>query len=483
MKPQSIKTCFLVPPVVIGNHPAERSSGCTRVVYATPNIYELQVAACVEKEGYDVSYTDCINHNISLEQLLEREKQSPKDVYLLWTVNLSVENDIEVCKQLHNILPQAYILLLGPGAAWFDKKCHIDEQTIVVHGEPELTVTELLQHIQSHTDWHQTAGISYLLAGEHHRTGFRPLMPDLDSLPVPARHLVSDIVYRNPKLKLTPYTTMVTSRNCPFRCIYCVPSSLTFARETDYRQHFGRKPPIAFRSTAKVAEEISFLARQGIKAIGFMDDNFIWNEQRTREICHALKTNGIIWGCQARADAITEPIAKTLGESGCRYIDIGVESFNDDILQYVHKGITSKQIYEAIALLQKYKVPVKLNILIGTSPLETEQTIKDTVKQAKRLKADQLMINIVSPFPGTEFYTLALKNGWIKNDEYVPTDVQRESILNYPHLSAKQMEKLLFRSNISYFLSPGFIYKQIRRFRSFADFTHALKTLKIKLFG
>ena len=172
-----------------------------------------------------------------------------------------------------------------------------------------------------------------------------------------------------------------------------------------------------------------------------------------------------------------------LGSSGCMYVDLGVESFNDEILEYVHKGITSSQIYTAVRLLQKYNVPVKLNILIGTSPLETKETIRDTIRQAKRLKVDQLMINIVSPFPGTQFYQTALENGWLKDGEYVPTDVQRESILNYPHLSYKEMEHLLFVSNLTYFLSPRFVWKQIRKFRTWSDFTHALRSLKIKLFG
>ena len=478
-----LNVCFLVPPVLKGDHPAERSSGCTRVVYPTPNIYELQVAACVKEAGHTVQYVDCINTAHTLQELLSEKVEPQRQVYLMWTVNLSVENDKEVTQRIHEVYPEAYVLLLGPGANYFHNDCHVDEHTIVVHGEPEQTVLEVLHAIDTQSDWQQITGISFIKDGKHHRTGMRALMKDLDSLPFPARELVEGVVYRNPKLKTTPYTTMVTSRNCPFRCIYCVPSSLTFAREMDYKEHHHRKPPISFRSPEKVAEELKYLHEQGYKAIGFMDDNFIWNEQRTRAIGAALKQYGFVWGCQARVDAITEPIAQILHDSGCMYVDLGVESFNDEILEYVHKGITSQQIYTAIHLLQKYEVPVKLNILIGTSPLETEQTIKDTIRQAKKLHVDQLMINIVSPFPGTQFYQMALDNGWLKDGVYTPTDVQRESILNYPHLSSKQMEKLLFRSNLSYFLSPRFVWKQIRRFRSLSDFTHAAKSLKIKLFG
>lgn len=311
----------------------------------------------------------------------------------------------------------------------------------------------------------------------------RELIGDLDSLPFPARHHLKGKAFHNPKLKRGPYTTAFTSRNCPFKCIYCVPSSLTFAREIEYKSVHGRKPPIGFRSIESIEAEMGHLAAEGYRAVGFMDDNFIWNEERTAEICRIMRKHGMVWGCQARVDAITEPIAKMLGESGCMYVDFGIESFDEGILKYIKKGITPQDIENSIALLQKYNVPVKLNVLIGSSPLETKETIRETLRRAKRLKVDQVMFNIVSPFPGTEFHKIAIENGWIEGGEYRPTDVQRESILNYPHLSAREMERALFRNNLDFFRQPGFIWKQMRRFSSVSEFVAALKALKIKLFG
>ena len=276
---------------------------------------------------------------------------------------------------------------------------------------------------------------------------------------------------------------MITSRNCPYRCIYCVPSSLTFAREIEFRSEHGRKPTIGFRSPESVEREVAELAAQGYRAIGFMDDNFIWNQERTEALCAIMKKYGIVWGCQARADAITEPIAKLLGESGCRYVDLGVESFDDAILEYIKKGETADDIRRAVSLLRKYHVPVKLNVLIGSSPLETRETVINTLRESKKLGADQVMFNIVSPFPGTEFYKICKENGWLATDDYVPTDVQRESILNLPNLTSREMEKLLFRNNLSFFLSPRFIARQLGRFRSFDELRHAFRALRIKLFG
>ncbi len=484
-----MKLTFIVPPCYDNKQPAERSAGCTRVVYPMINIYELTAAAAVrEIGGHSVNYKDFVfggtgkNSEKAYEEFL---KKDDSQIYLIWTVNLSLESDLFAISIIRKYHPDTKIILLGPGSTYFIKKVLLNDANIfIVRGEPELTLLELIKALENNSPLEDIKGISYIdSSGNIRNNPSRPLNDNLDALPFPARDLIKGKVYHNPKLKTGPYTTMFTSRNCPFKCIYCVPSSLTFAREIEFRKdHPGRKPTIGFRSLESIKKEVDLLASQGIKAIGFMDDNFIWNEERTKGICDILRPHGIVWGCQARVDAITEPIAKMLGESGCKYVDLGIESFDNNILKYINKGITSEDIYRAVGLLKKYHVPVKLNVLIGSSPLETRETIHHTLKEAKKLDVDQVMFNIVSPFPGTEYYEICIKNGWIKGNKYTPTDVQHESILNLPEISAHEMEKLLFRNNLSYFLSPRFIAKQIRRFSSWSEFKAAAKALKLKLF-
>ncbi|MBR5639600.1 MAG: radical SAM protein [Muribaculaceae bacterium] len=479
-----MKITFLVPPVLDGNRPAERSAGCTRVVYLAPNIYELTVIGVVENENLgEVDYQDFVFNKKNEQDYRQYLSSDTSDVYCIWTVNLSIESDIKAIEILQRYRPDSRVILMGPGPSYFIDKCLVNDRIIIVRGEPEATIVELLHAIDEGKSFYDILGISWISMGRIVNNGFRPLIKDLDSLPLPARHFIADRRYYNPKIKHKGYTTAFTSRNCPYHCIYCVPSSLTFAREIENKRHNGHKPPISYRSPESVDREMEMLHKQGYQAIGFMDDNFIWNEERTRQLCDIMKKYGMLWGCQARVDAITEPIAKMLGESGCCYVDLGVESFNDEILKYVRKGITTEQIYEAIGLLKKYNVPVKLNVLIGSSPLETKETLHHTLKEAKKLKVDQVMFNIVSPFPGTEFYKLCKENNWLSTGDYVPTDVQRESILNLPNISSKEMERILFKNNLSYFLSWDFVTKQVKRFSSWSEFTHAARALKIKLFG
>ena len=432
----------------------------------------------------EVAYEDFVFYKKKEEDFLQFLATDDSDIYCIWTVNLSIESDMLAIDSIFRIRPQARVIMMGPGPTYFIEKCLVDKRIVIVRGEPEATIVELLHALNEDKPLNNILGISWMNSeGNIVNNGFRPLIGDLDSLPLPARHFIANRRYFNPKIKRKGYTTAFTSRNCPYHCIYCVPSSLTFAREIENKRFTGRKPTISYRTAQSVDREMALLHEQGYKAIGFMDDNFIWNEERTRLMCEIMKKYGMLWGCQARVDAITEPIAKMLGESGCQYVDLGVESFNDEILKYVRKGITTEQIYEAIRLLKKYKVPVKLNVLIGSSPLETKETLRHTLKEAKKLKVDQVMFNIVSPFPGTEFYKLCKENNWLSTGDYVPTDVQRESILNLPNISSREMEKILFKNNLSYFLSWNFITTQLKRFTSWSEFSHAARALKVKLFG
>ncbi|MDR3252452.1 MAG: B12-binding domain-containing radical SAM protein [Tannerella sp.] len=476
-----MRITFITPPALDGELPAERTAGCTRLVYNMPNIYELIVVAVLER-SHDVRRKDFVLENETPKAMEQFLANDDSDCYMLWCVNLSLATDIEAINIIRRYHPSKRIIAMGPGVTYYTDKLLVDEHVIVVRGEPELTVDELVGKLAREEDFSETRGLTYLRDGKAWHNPSRELLKDLDTLPFPARHFIEQFTFTNPKLKKHPYTTVLTSRNCPFKCIYCVPSSLTFAREIEYKRDFNRKPPVSCRSVGNVVAELDMLAAKGYRAIAFIDDNFITTAARLRGICEGVKKHGFSWGCQARVDAINEEKAQILADAKCEFVDFGVESFDDGILKYVKKGITREDIYRSINLLKKYGVPVKLNILIGTSPLETKETVKDTLRRTKELKVSQVMFNIVAPFPGTEFYDIARENGWIVGGDYTPTDVQHHSILNYPDLSSSEMEKMLFRNNIRFYLRPSFILQNIGRFGSFEDFKIALKAVKRKLF-
>lgn len=479
-----MKISFIIPPSLDGLKPAERSAGCTRIVYPMPNIYELTVAALFKQEGHKVEYHDFVIRNKSENDFSGFIATHEADVYCIWSVNLSMVTDIKAIGIIRQHHTHKWIMMMGPASSYFADRYLTDNRIVVIRGEPEISSINLLSALERNESLNTLKGISYLDEdGKIVRTPSEQLITDLDVLPFPDRKLLGTFVYRNVKLKHSPYTSVVTSRNCGYKCIYCVPGSLTFAREIEYKLNNDVKPPVSFRSVENIDKELGILADQGYKSIAFIDDNFIFDVNRLKGIVKSLVKYDLHWGCQARADAVTPQAADIIASSKCDYIDLGVESFNNDILKFIRKGLTEEQIYNAIMHLNKRRIPVKLNILIGTSPLETKETIRETVRKAKVLKVSQVMFNIVSPFPGTRFYELAKQNGWIKGGEYMPSDVQRESILEYPHMTSKEMERMLFWSNFRFFIRPSLIWKHLKHFRSFGDFYSALKSFKVKMLG
>ncbi len=242
-----MKITFLVPPVLDGNRPAERSAGCTRVVYLAPNIYELTVIGVVENEKLgEVDYQDFVFYNKNEQDYRQFLSNDNSDIYCIWTVNLSIESDNKAIEILQRYRPEARVILMGPGPSYFIEKCLVNDRIIIVRGEPEATIVELLHAIdEGKSSFYNILGISWMSMGRIINNGFRPLIKDLDTLPLPARHFIANRRYYNPKIKHKGYTTAFTSRNCPYHCIYCVPSSLTFAREIENKRFNGHKPPIS----------------------------------------------------------------------------------------------------------------------------------------------------------------------------------------------------------------------------------------------
>ncbi|HHT9151537.1 MAG TPA: B12-binding domain-containing radical SAM protein, partial [Candidatus Wujingus californicus] len=161
-----------------------------------------------------------------------------------------------------------------------------------------------------------------------------------------------------------------------------------------------------------------------------------------------------------------------------KFIDLGVESFSQEILDYVRKDIDVKKNEEAIKLVKKYGISAKINIMIGASPIETMDTIKKNMEEVKRLKVDQVMYNIANPFPGTDFYKIAKDNKLFVYGDYKPVNVAKEANIAYPHLSKKDLEDAVRRANFEFFLTPRFIIKNIRRLGSL----DSLKAMFKKLF-
>ena len=301
---------------------------------------------------------------------------------------------------------------------------------------------------------------------------------DLDLLPMPPRDHVSlrpfMYKYTNPKFSHNPNTVMMTSRGCGFRCFFCVPISINFARELEYRRFFNKKPPVKMAGERRVIAEFCEIHRLGYKSVMIVDDQFLWAKERTLAICAGVKSLGLEWGCLSRADFLTDSdVLSALAESGCRSIDIGVESLNQKTLDFVRKDLKTETIAAAIKNCNAFNIKVKINIMLGTCPQESRRDLLKTIRTVKTLPVSQAMFSLATPFKGTEFYNFCKEKNYLV-DESENIDPIKKSMVSYPLLKNGELEQLQKYAYRSFYLRLGYVLRRVRSYRNLKDFIRDL---------
>jgi len=466
-----MRITFLEPPPV-GNKIPERFAGCSYELYHFPDLANFYIMANLYNAGFEVSYIDAILAGYSSDRFYDKLKQDDSDFYIIHSVILSKRTDLFTIKRIREIKKDVIIIFHGPEPTRVPEEYLIDEKILVFRGEPEVNVLNYLKK-------EEERGMSYLRGSMFRHIEPAGELVNLDNLPFPLRDHKSlkpyIESYFNPKFRQKPYTIMMTSRGCRFKCLFCVPVSISFARELEYRRYFNKKPPVSIASARHVTDEFKEIKKQGFKSVMIVDDQFLWSKDRTFEICEGIKDLGVEWGCLSRADfLIDEEIVKALASSGCHSVDIGVESLDQKILDYIQKELTVDTIYLALENLKKYKINPKINIMLGTCPEETSQDIGNMINRLKKLYAGEVMFSLATPFKGTEFYTFCKDSGYLV-DESDEIDPFNKSIVTYPSLTKKELENLQKYAYRSYYLRPRYIWHRIKSYTKLSDIFRDIK--------
>ncbi|MDO8511762.1 MAG: radical SAM protein [bacterium] len=497
-----MKITFINPPVWKGTRPVDRVYGCTYALYPIPNIVAVGYAAVILETGLDADYLDAANERISADTFLEKIRKDQSDVYSFHTTNLSQEIDLKTVREMRRIKPQVWFVFTGPAPTDRPDEFLLDDKMVVARGEADYILRDIVLEIKNggrREEFKKIKGASFIENGKHVHNVSAGLIEDLDVLPIPARYLLKKGIFYNPKLPNEPVTSMLTSRNCAFQCVFCVPNSIGFAREIEYKRYnnnenvsdgelpsgYGKfiKPPVRKRSAKKVIEEFVQLKKDGYRSVAIADDQFLWEEERTIEICDGIKNLGITWGCLARADRVTEKTAIAMAESGCRYVDFGVESLNPQTLLYINKGTTKERIIEGIKILQKVGIKVKVNMLIGADPNESSAMLWNSIKEITSLHPENIMYSIVSPYPGTKFYEIAKKEGFFMDRDFKAVSVHQKAITDLPNISAQDLEKIIRKANYLFLFNWYTIKQNLWRLGRPKSAISALLAIREKLFS
>jgi anaerobic magnesium-protoporphyrin IX monomethyl ester cyclase len=471
-----MRVTFLIPPVLDGTQDVDRCFGCNYSMYFLPLLGALYPATVLKQQGHSVAMHDFAARRVSKQGFLEFVHSDPSDVYCIYTVFLSQATDRLARDLLRAARPAARFVFFGPQPTWQPEAFLDRDDTYVVRGEPEFTFPLLIDALQRGAALATIDGLSYRgPAGPVHNAP-ASYVAGLDTLPIPDRTLVDHKPYCNPKLHSKPHTAMLASRGCYAQCWYCVPNSLSYARELEHKKGHGAKPPARIHSAERVIEEFRQIAALGFRSVSVIDDQFLWDEARTVKICNGIQDLKLEWSCLARCDRVSDKAAGALAAAGCAYVDLGAESFDQKVLDAIKKDIGAGETERAVRILKKHGIGVELNVLLAATPVETEETIRKTLREVRRLDVDYVLFSIANPFPGTEFYDAAKTSGWLAYGDYIPVDPAKKSIISYPHLSKERLEQILAHAYRSHYLHPRTLWRELRKVKSPSDFADKLLT-------
>ena len=332
---------------------------------------------------------------------------------------------------------------------------------IIVHGEGELTTLELVKAIKQNKDLKTVKGLSFKSNGEIITTPPREPIKDLDSLPFPARDLLPFHLYHGYETmtRRTPATHVMTSRGCPFNCVFCATKTI-----------WGRS--VRMRSPSNIVDEIEHLINKfHIREILLYDDTFNINLERAEAICDEIISRklNISWKAQARVHPLTEELLRKMKRANCWCVYFGVESGDPEILHNTNKGITMEQVDQAFKLTKKVGLRTAAYFMLGL-PMDNETTMKKTIEYAKYLNPDFAVFSITTVYPGTELFKSFISQKQIDaNDFCAPKIYENETF------TKKDLDKMLSRANKEFYFRPGYILWHLARIRSWQEFLAGIK--------
>lgn len=350
---------------------------------------------------------------------------------------------LKISEAINKSRQRPFYVLGGHGPApepgFFFAKTGAD---IIVIGEGEHTILEVIEYLQGKRSIGSIQGIAYRQSGRCLQTPRRPTISDIDSIPYPAWDLFTMehyVLHRLPRMKSADRgMAVVSGRGCTFNCNFC------------YRMDPGFRP----RSAKSIIEEIAVLKdRYRVSYISFCDELLMTSEKRTEELCKELIKSrlGVKWLCSGRLNYATRSVLKLMEEAGCVFISYGVESMDDGILKVMNKGLTVKQITRGVENTLAAGISPGINIIFGNIGETKEALAKGVDFLLKYADHAQLRtIKPVTPYPGSALYYYAIEKGMLKGcaDFYEKKHLNSDLVsVNFTPYSDKEFHRLLYQAN------------------------------------
>ena len=345
------------------------------------------VAAAFERAGADVRIFDYIVSRYTPEKLRRDMENFNPHVVGTSSVTLNFPGAAEILQTAKGINPDVVTVMGGPHVS-FSAEATLSAYPkidLVVRGEGEGTIAELMACGFDAARLSGVGGLAYRDNGAIRLSGDRDFIADINTLPLPARHLLPLSRYQALGFPIS----MITSRGCPYQCIFC-----------QGRRMVGSK--IRQRRAAAVVDEIENILSYGIDRINIADDLFVSDKEKVRDVCGEIRRRGLkfAWSAFARVNTVDRETLQIMKDAGCDGISFGVESGNQAMLDRIKKKITLDQVRRAVGFCKDVGLVVHCSFIVGL-PGETPETLRDSQAFAESLEDVFYGYHLLAPFPGT----------------------------------------------------------------------------------
>ncbi len=418
----------------------------------TPPLGPLYLGAQLERDGVRVAVVDAGMERLDVDGALRRIEGIAPPIVGLSATTPEIQAAEDFAALIKAARPQTAVALGGPHPTLDPAGVLAQPQVdYVFRGEAEFSFSEFCRaYLGGRRDGFAVDGLSYKADGEQVHRPDRALMADLDDGPMPARHLLPMSLYRNygRVYKRKPVHVMITSRGCPFRCIFCA------------HEIFGKR--YRFNSSDRMIEEAKVLMRDyGAREILFREDNLTANKQRVYEFCERIHAENLdlTWMALSHVNSVDADLARAMREAGCWHLGLGVESGSPDIQQVLRKNLDLDRARQAFEVVQNAGIRTLAFFMIGNY-CDTADTIRQTIDYACALNTDFAIFTITTPFPGTELFEKAVEEGLITN--FDPSQLcnnpamfkQKHPVLRTPSLSQRALERWQKKAVLRFYLRP-----------------------------
>jgi anaerobic magnesium-protoporphyrin IX monomethyl ester cyclase len=355
------------------------------------------VVASMKQHGFNVFVLNLCHQEGDIKELLYLALNSNHiDVVCTGGMSLHWNEVAEVINNVKEIAPET-IIVVGGAIVTSDPVLVLQALRIDygVIGEGERTMVELASFLCYCRGVKDIKGICFKEDGGVVWSEPDPIK-DLDALPYPDLDVLGFKEWLETNKEKS--VDVVASRSCPFHCTFCY-----HPLGDKYRQH----------SLGYIMDEVRMLKEKyGIVTINFQDELFSVNKERVLKFALMIKPLGISYFIQWRVDNVDEEMLVALKDSGCKTLELGVESYSDIILESMKKGITKAQIDKAYELCDKVGINVTSNIIIG-DPAETEETVKESLGFVRMHPDHIINVGFILAIPSSMLWINALATGRI----------------------------------------------------------------------